>query len=82
LQNDRDHWVKVFEGTDACVTPVLSLGEAPSHPHVAARGALVGTGDDIVAASAPRFSRTAGRIAEGTASTVVDLDAAVKDWAR
>ncbi|MCJ0949912.1 CoA transferase (plasmid) [Rhodococcus erythropolis] len=80
LQHDRDHWVKIFDRTDACVTPVLTFSEAPSHPHVAARGALVGAGNDIVAASAPRFSRTPGRIAEGTPSTMTALDTAVKHW--
>jgi alpha-methylacyl-CoA racemase len=79
-EHGREHWVSVFEGTDACVTPVLTFSEAPGHAHVAARGALVGSGDDIIASSAPRFSRTAGRIAEGTASAVVALDAAVQDW--
>ncbi|SCC66968.1 MULTISPECIES: CaiB/BaiF CoA transferase family protein [Rhodococcus] len=81
-KHDRDHWVDVFDGTDACVTPVLTFGEASAHPHITARGALVGTGTDVVAASAPRFSRTAGRIAEGTPSTVVALDAAIDTWAR
>ena len=32
-QHDRAHWQQVFEGTDACVTPVLSIDEAPTHPH-------------------------------------------------
>ena len=79
-QHDRDHWVSVFEGTDACVTPVLTFAEAPSHPHVAARASLVSAGDDVVSASAPRFSRTTGRAAEGTPSTVADLDSVLGDW--
>ncbi|MFC4948064.1 CaiB/BaiF CoA transferase family protein [Pseudonocardia sp. GCM10023141] len=49
---DREHWEKVFDGTDACVAPVLSLAEAPHHPHMAARKNLVGG----VAAPAPRFA--------------------------
>jgi alpha-methylacyl-CoA racemase len=80
-ERDRDHWVKVFDGTDACVTPVLTFTEAPAHPHVAARGSLVATvGTDVVAGSAPRFSRTTGRAAEGTAPTVVALDEALAAW--
>lgn len=38
---DRDHWARVFEGTDACVTPVLGLDEAAAHPHHVARGTFV-----------------------------------------
>ena len=36
----RDEWAAIFDGTDACVAPILSLGEAPSHPHNVARGDL------------------------------------------
>jgi alpha-methylacyl-CoA racemase len=81
-QHDREYWTRVFEDTDACVTPVLTFAEAPSHPHVLARGSLVSTGgSDVVAASAPRFSRTAGRIAEGTRPRVLALDVAIQEWA-
>ncbi|MBF4162702.1 CaiB/BaiF CoA transferase family protein [Nocardioides acrostichi] len=77
---DRDHWTGVFDGTDACVTPVLGFAEAPTHPHVAARGSLVAAGPDVVAASAPRFSRTPGRAAEGTTPRVRALEEVVRDW--
>ncbi|MGW1273680.1 CaiB/BaiF CoA transferase family protein, partial [Streptomyces sp. NPDC002491] len=40
----RDAWTAVFEGSDACVAPVLSLREAPRHPHLAARGTFVDHG--------------------------------------
>jgi len=33
----QDEWVEVFEGTDACVTPVLTMGQTPGHPHALAR---------------------------------------------
>jgi alpha-methylacyl-CoA racemase len=46
----RDHWAALFAHTDACVTPVLTAGEAASHPHHLARGSRP-------AAPAPRFSR-------------------------
>jgi len=60
----RDEWAKVFAGTDACVTPVLTFSEAPNDPHVAARGTLV-RGDGVVqAAPAPRFSRTPAALPE------------------
>lgn len=55
----RDHWTEVvFAAGDACVTPVLSLHEAPDHPHVRARGALYRVGGGVHAPRAPRFSRT------------------------
>ncbi len=54
---DRDDWAAVFEGTDACVTPVLTMAEAARHPHNAARGTFVGQGLSQPA-PAPRFADT------------------------
>ena len=54
----RDEWAGIFEGTDACVAPVLSMGEAPLHPHNRARGSFVEIDGVSQAAPAPRFSRT------------------------
>ncbi|MGH3752143.1 MAG: CaiB/BaiF CoA transferase family protein [Pseudonocardiaceae bacterium] len=54
----RDDWVAVFEGTDACVAPVLSFAEVPTHPHIAARGTIIELNGVPQAAPAPRFSRT------------------------
>jgi alpha-methylacyl-CoA racemase len=54
----RAEWLDIFEGTDACVTPVLTLGEAPAHPHNRARGTFVDVGGVMEPAPAPRFSRT------------------------
>ncbi|MBA2471592.1 MAG: CoA transferase [Pseudonocardiales bacterium] len=54
----RDEWVAVFEGTDACVAPVLSFAEVPAHPHIAARGTVITVDGVPQAAPAPRFSRT------------------------
>ncbi|RBY82886.1 CoA transferase [Geodermatophilus sp. TF02-6] len=58
----RDEWTAVFEGTDACVTPVLGLTEAPTHPHLAARGTFVDRDGQPEPAPAPRFSRTPGAV--------------------
>jgi len=56
---ERDEWAARFDGQGACVTPVLSLTEAPEHPHNAARGTyLPGPGGGIQPAPAPRFSGT------------------------
>ncbi len=52
----RDEWADVFAGTDACVAPVLSLAEAPHHPHLAARRSFEPFGDGFVPAVPPRFS--------------------------
>ncbi|WP_332679224.1 CaiB/BaiF CoA transferase family protein [Brevundimonas sp.] len=56
---DRDDWAAVFEGTDACVTPVLTLAEAPHHPHNAARNTFA-AGRALQPAPAPRFSGANG----------------------
>lgn len=51
-------WAEVFDGTDACVAPVVPLSEAPGHPHLAARGTFVDRDEVTQPAPAPRFSRT------------------------
>lgn len=58
----RDEWAKIFDGTDACVAPVLSLTEAPQDPHLAARGTFIDVGGVVQPAPAPRFSRTANAV--------------------
>ncbi|MCL2541432.1 MAG: CoA transferase [Nocardioidaceae bacterium] len=54
----RAEWTEVFDGVDACVTPVLSPWEAHEHPHNAARGTFVDVAGKRQPAPAPRFSRT------------------------
>jgi alpha-methylacyl-CoA racemase len=58
----RDEWAALFEGTDACVAPVLDLVEAPDHPHNVARGTFVDVDGVTQPAPAPRFSRTPGAV--------------------
>ena len=72
----RDHWAALFEGTDACVTPVLSLGEAPAHPHMAARGVFGETGPQ----AAPRLSRTPGRAEPGDEKRALDAAEVLARW--
>jgi alpha-methylacyl-CoA racemase len=68
----RDEWAALFEPTDACVAPVLSLAEAPGHPHNRARAAHATTMGGLTRPSpAPRFSRTPGAL-----SAVATRDAA------
>lgn len=57
-QKTRDEWTAIFDGTDACATPVLTWSEAPDHPHLAARQTFVVRNGVTQAAPAPRFSRT------------------------
>jgi alpha-methylacyl-CoA racemase len=52
-------WCELFEGSDACVAPVLTLADAPHHPHNRARGNFVEIDGVVQPAPAPRFSRTA-----------------------
>jgi alpha-methylacyl-CoA racemase len=73
-------WIALFEGTDACTTPVVSLAEAADHPQVAARGAVTRSGSAIAPGVAPAFSRTPGGIAwgpqpQGTHTSEVLLEA-------
>jgi alpha-methylacyl-CoA racemase len=58
LSRTRDEWVEAFDGLDACVGPVLSLTEAPRHPHNVARGTFFDRDGHPEPSPAPRFSRT------------------------
>lgn len=59
--HSRDHWERVFEGTEACVSPVMSFDELSDHPHLKGRGCLTDFKGALHPAAAPRFSRTPGR---------------------
>src|SRR5262249_56733585 len=59
----RDEWCALLEGTDACVAPVLSLGEAPAHRHNAARGTFTTVAGGVQPSPAPRFSAPPSSIA-------------------
>jgi alpha-methylacyl-CoA racemase len=54
----RDEWCTLLEGTDACFAPVLTMAEAPHHPHNVARGSFVEVDGVLQPGPAPRFSRT------------------------
>ncbi|WDI30152.1 CaiB/BaiF CoA-transferase family protein [Hyphococcus flavus] len=51
----RDEWVEIMEGTDVCFAPVLSLSEAPTHPHNVTRNTFIDFEGTIQPAAAPRF---------------------------
>jgi alpha-methylacyl-CoA racemase len=61
----RDDWAEVFDGSDACVTPVLTLAEVAGHPQHRARGTFVEVDGAAQPAPAPKLSRTPGRIRSG-----------------
>ena len=60
----REEWCKIMEGTDVCFAPVLTMAEAPKHPHMAARKIFVSRHGVTQPAPAPRFSRTPSAIRE------------------
>jgi alpha-methylacyl-CoA racemase len=76
----RDEWVRVMEGSDACFAPVLSLAEAPEHPHNRARGTFVNVDGVVQPGPAPRFSRTPARIQHGPAQTGPNPSEALHGW--
>ena len=88
-RKSRDEWAAYFEGSDACVAPVLTFSEAAVHPHMAARKNLLTLGDVTQSAPAPRFSRTAPvgltvprAVGEDTESVLAELGIGVDPQAK
>jgi alpha-methylacyl-CoA racemase len=73
-------WAEVYDGTDACVTPIIPLAEAPRHPHLAARGTFVERDGVVQPAPAPRFSRTQAEIGRPPANPGADTREALTAW--
>jgi alpha-methylacyl-CoA racemase len=73
----RQEWCAIFEGSDACVAPVLSMAEAPHDPHNAERKTFATVDGVTQPRPAPRFSATAAadpvmaKIADGTDSSAL-----------
>ena len=76
----RDEWTSVFEGYDACVAPVLSLREAPHHPHLHARGTFTDHGGITQPAPAPRFSATPTAVRTGPARPGAHTADVAREW--
>jgi len=76
----RDEWTRRFAGTDACVTPVLTFGEAAEHPHLTARGTISPVGGIPQAAPAPRFSRSVPEEPTAPPEPGADTEAVLRDW--
>jgi alpha-methylacyl-CoA racemase len=74
----RDAWADLMEGSDGCLAPVLDMAEAPSHPHLAARGTFVTREGVVQPAAAPRFERS--RAEAGGPPSAEPAAAILKDW--
>ncbi len=62
LREPQSHWCELMEGTDICFAPVLSMADAPEHPHNKDRSVFVKDFGITQPGPAPRFSRTPGSI--------------------
>jgi alpha-methylacyl-CoA racemase len=79
-QKTRDEWCAIMEGSDVCFAPVLSMGEAPAHPHNRERGTFTEVAGVVHPAPAPRFGRTAAAIQGPPAQPGAHTDEALADW--
>jgi alpha-methylacyl-CoA racemase len=80
LTRTRDAWCAIFEGSDACVAPVLNFSEAPAHPHHRARGSFLEVAGVVQPGPAPRFSATPSAINGPAPQRGERGQAALKDW--
>jgi alpha-methylacyl-CoA racemase len=76
----RAEWSAIFEGSDACVAPVLTLDEAQTHPHNQARQAFVEVGEGKQNAPAPRFSRTALQQPTPSSDDPAEIASLLRRW--
>ena len=79
-QKTRAEWCETLAGHDVCFAPVLSLAEAPAHPHNRARGTFMQRDGVIQPAPAPRFSRTPGHVNRSAPRCGEGGAAALADW--
>jgi len=76
----RDEWCEILEGSDVCFAPVLSMAEAPEHPHNRARGTFVEVAGALQPGPAPRFGRTPGAISRPPPHPGQHTDEALGEW--
>ena len=79
-QRSQAEWSELFDGTEACVAPVVSLTEAQEHPHLKARGTYVDHEGLRQAAPAPRFSATPATLGIAPRPTGADTKDVLTDW--
>jgi alpha-methylacyl-CoA racemase len=75
-----DEWCAVFAGSECCFAPVLSIVDAPRHPHNEARGTFVDVDGVVQPAPAPRLSRTPGQLRLAPPRPGEHTDEALRDW--
>jgi alpha-methylacyl-CoA racemase len=80
LTKTRDEWQAIFDGTDACVSPVLSIPEASQHPHNQHRGTFTEVAGVVQPAPAPRFEGTPSAIRRPPPNPGQHGDEALADW--
>ena len=76
----RDEWTAIFDGTDACVAPVLSPWEAHEHPHNVARSTFIQVDGAVQPAPAPRFSRTPSAVSKAPSPPGADTVSGLVEW--
>jgi alpha-methylacyl-CoA racemase len=76
----RDEWCALAQGREVCIAPVLSMAEAPDHPHLRARETFVENDGVMQPAPAPRFSRTPGAIQRPPPAPGENTDDVLADW--
>jgi alpha-methylacyl-CoA racemase len=76
----RDEWCKVMEGHDVCFAPVLSMAEAPDHPHNRHRDTFTEIAGVVQPSPAPRFSRTPGDIERPPSHPGEHTDEVLGEW--
>jgi alpha-methylacyl-CoA racemase len=76
----RDEWCELMEGSDVCFAPVLSLDEAPEHPHNKHRGTFTEVAGVTQPEVGPRFSRTPGAISQPPAHPGQHTEQVLADW--
>jgi alpha-methylacyl-CoA racemase len=76
----RDEWAAVFAEVDACVSPILTLSEAPNGEHLHARGTFTTSYDIVQPAPAPRLSRTPGQVGAPPRRAGADTTTALPAW--
>ena len=76
----RAEWLRRAEGRDACLAPVLTMGEAAEHPHLQARGTIVERDGVPQPAPAPRFSATPAALDRPPAAAGGHTDEVLEAW--
>ncbi|MDE9451504.1 CoA transferase [Aliiroseovarius sp. Z3] len=81
-QKTRDEWATLLEGTDACCAPVLSLQEAPDHPHNRARNSFATVSEVIQPEAAPKLSNTHPHATMGREHAPMQIEDVLARWSQ